>query len=351
MTRSALKVAARDLVKKLHQEEDADIRIGLVPYGEQINVGLANRNASWLSVPDDYSSSKTTTKTTGGGCYQPTTTTNVCKRWTEAGSRQVERDGEWFTETWSRHCSEYKRVNSGPKICSEPTTTTTTTVTAYKWYGCVGSRVANKRLVLDDLSPSIPYPGFVVNDKVQRCLTEIVPLTGEESTIQNAVAGMITSRSGYTPQTYIPAGLMWGINVLSKEQPYNQGLEYDAANQKPRKVIVLMTDGLNTRRVNLKGTLNVDYLKGSDFIGDTTSANSEERVETNEDTTTLCNYAKSKMIEIFTVAFKVDDGPAKTMLQDCATDAQHYYDASDPAALMAAFSGIAQSLSQVRLAR
>jgi hypothetical protein len=39
------------------------------------------------------------------------------------------------------------------------------------------------------------------------------------------------------------------------------------------------------------------------------------------------------------------------MLQGCATDAEHYYDASDPEALLAAFSGIAQSLSQVRLAR
>jgi hypothetical protein len=57
------------------------------------------------------------------------------------------------------------------------------------------------------------------------------------------------------------------------------------------------------------------------------------------------------MIEIFTVAFKVDDAAARTMLQGCATDAQHYYDASDPEALLVAFAGIAQSLRQVRLAR
>ena len=47
----------------------------------------------------------------------------------------------------------------------------------------------------------------------------------------------------------------------------------------------------------------------------------------------------------------VDDGPAKAMLESCATDASHYYDATDSTKLLAAFSGIAQSLSQVRLAR
>jgi hypothetical protein len=47
----------------------------------------------------------------------------------------------------------------------------------------------------------------------------------------------------------------------------------------------------------------------------------------------------------------VDDGDAKTMLQGCATDAQHYYDAANSEALAQAFSGIAQSLTNVRLAR
>jgi len=51
------------------------------------------------------------------------------------------------------------------------------------------------------------------------------------------------------------------------------------------------------------------------------------------------------------VAFMVDDAAAKTMLETCATDSEHYFDASDPDKLLAAFSGIAQSLSQVRLAR
>lgn len=340
-----LKTAAGNLVKELFSNEEADVRVALVPYAEQINVGTANRKAAWLSVPEDYS--KTTSTTTDGYWHQPMKNTNVCKTWKEAGSRQVEKDGVWFTETWPRSCSAYEQVPNGPQQWIPPKTTTTTTT--YKWFGCVGSRVVSKKLVLDDKSPAVKYPGYVT-DK-QKCLTEIVPLTDNENRIQTAVSGMITSRSGYTPQTFIPGGMMWGINVLSKSEPYAEGLDYDPANMKPRKVIVLMTDGLNTRRVNLTGTLNLDFLLGGALLGDTNSANAAQRVQTNTDTITLCNYAKANGVEIFTVAFRVDDGDAKTMLERCASDSAHYYDASDPDALLAAFGGIGASLTQVRLAR
>ena len=344
-----LKVAATDLVKKLHENDDADVRIALVPYAEQINVGMSNRNASWLSVPEDYTKSVTETKTTEGKWVQDTKKTDICDVWTEAGSRQVEKDGVWITETWDRYCSKYKYVDVGEPYWKEPETKTTTTTTRYKWYGCVGSRVSSKNLLLDDLSPGVPYPGYV--DTKQKCLTEIIPLTSDKDTILKGITGMITSRSGYTPQTYIPGGLMWGVNVLSNTLPFNEGAPYDPANSKPRKVIVLMTDGLNTRRVNVTGTLNLDYLKGGALIGDTNTANDTQRSNVNKDTTTLCDYAKTNKIEIFSVAFMVNDGPAKTMLEGCATDSSHYYDASDSAKLLASFESIAQSLTQVRLAR
>ena len=338
-----LKIAAAGLVTELHKNEDADVRIALVPYAEQLNVGLGLRNESWLSVPDDYTKTVTTTKE--GYWYQPMKNTKTCRTWQEAGSRQVEKDGVWVTESWPRRCTAYEQVPNGPKKWVPPKTTTT--VTAYKWFGCIGARVKSGHLVLDDGQPSVKYPGFV--NTSQKCVTEIVPLTDSEDTIQSAVSGMVTSRPGYVPQTYIPGGMMWGINVLSKSEPYSQALDYDTSNVKPRKVIVLMTDGLNTRRTNLTGTLNLNFLLGGPLLGDTNSANAAQRDQTNADTLALCDYAKSKGIEIFSVAFKVDDQDAKDMLETCATDATHYYDASDSELLLAAFAGIGESLTRVRL--
>lgn len=103
-----------------------------------------------------------------------------------------------------------------------------------------------------------------------------------------------------------------------------------------------MTDGLNSRSVQKTGA-NAGFYN--------TANTPEQQAPVNTDTETVCTYAKSKKIEVFSIAFMVDDGAGKTMLQNCATDANHYYDASDSSKLLAAFSGIAQSLSQVRLAR
>jgi Flp pilus assembly protein TadG len=320
-----LKEAATDLVEKLFDDEDADVRIGLVPYAEQINVGTHNRKQSWLSVPEDYSK---TTPATEGYWYQPQKKTSNCKKWKEAGSRKVEKDGIWVTETWGRSCSEWEMVDDGPKKWQPGKAAYTT---QYKWHGCIGSRIDRGKLVLDDQSPTVKYPGYVASGKT--CLTEVLPLTDDKNTVKNAIKAMTTKYD-----TYIPAGVIWGVNVLSPTAPMTEGADYDIANRKPRKVMVLMTDGLNTRRVNMSN-------------GGYTSATAAQRIHTNTDTKTACDYAKSRNIEIFSVAFKVDDANAKALLQYCAASADHYYDASDPDKLMAAFSDIAQSLRQVRLAR
>jgi hypothetical protein len=47
----------------------------------------------------------------------------------------------------------------------------------------------------------------------------------------------------------------------------------------------------------------------------------------------------------------VDNADAKSTVEGCASDKNHYYDASGPGELLAAFSNIAQSLNRVRLTR
>ncbi len=47
----ALRTAAIDLVESLFQSEDADVKIGIVPFAQYVNVGAGNGTASWLSNP------------------------------------------------------------------------------------------------------------------------------------------------------------------------------------------------------------------------------------------------------------------------------------------------------------
>ena len=50
---SSLKVAATDMISKLMKmkSDGADVKIGIVPFGNYVNVGIANRVEPWLAVP------------------------------------------------------------------------------------------------------------------------------------------------------------------------------------------------------------------------------------------------------------------------------------------------------------
>ena len=48
---STMRNAARDLVKTLFESEDADVKIGVVPFAQYVNVGTSYAAASWLDNP------------------------------------------------------------------------------------------------------------------------------------------------------------------------------------------------------------------------------------------------------------------------------------------------------------
>ena len=76
-----------------------------------------------------------------------------------------------------------------------------------------------------------------------------------------------------------------------------------------------------------------------------------QAAQTRADTLAICKNIKDRNIEIFSVAFAVDSADSRSLLQTCATDGTHYFDATDSTALNLAFSQIADALTQVRLAR
>ena len=57
---------------------------------------------------------------------------------------------------------------------------------------------------------------------------------------------------------------------------------------------------------------------------------------------------KDAKIEVYTVGFQVSSA-SKTFLTHCATDANHYYDATSEIALQASFRDIALKIATLRL--
>lgn len=323
---AALKSASRLLVDELMQRNDGKVRIGVVPYGDYVNVGVANRSQPWVSVPADYQT------TSARVCTKRTTEQRNCRRSPTPRTCTTVVDGISRT----RDCT--------PQICDTVTVPEYETcsgggTTRYRWYGCVGSRFEGQ-LRLNDERPEKTYPGLL--SPSQNCLTPITPLTDQKTTVVSAIQSLVVNVGGYQPQTYIPSGLIWGVNVLSPSAPMTEGAAYHSENRNPRKIMVLMTDGENTLRFEPSNGRHIAPSSSG-------TSGAQQLRATNDDTTAICAYAKAQKIEVFTVALGVASSQARNMLEDCATGSDHYFDARDTTALRAAFSSIARSINKVRL--
>jgi len=335
---TVLKAAAKNLITTVLTAGGSNVKIGIVPFADYVNVGTGNRGESWISVPADYSDVKTTT--TPAVPYTCTTisTKQVCTKGTPATCTKY-TDGVPSTYDCTPSTCVTQAVTPYQQCSGGTPEKTTTTTTNYKWYGCVYTRNNGSNLLMPDQTTGTLYKGFVATS--QTCLNPIVPLTSDKTTLTTAIDNLVINIGSYKPSTYIPDGMVWGVNVLSAAAPFSQGAAYDPANKLPRKALVLMTDGANTRVFNSNGT-------HSDLSSNATTA-ATQVTKVNTDTSAVCTEAKAKKIEVFTVAFAVTDVAAKTMLQGCASGLDHYYDATDAAALAAAFQSIGQSLTSLRL--
>ena len=139
--------------------------------------------------------------------------------------------------------------------------------------------------------------------------------------------------------TYIPAGLVWGWRVLSKNAPYTQGVDYTTANTKNiKKVIVLMTDGANTCK-RFDGKVK----KGRGYMQCGTSS-----TEADKTMLRLCKNIKDRNIGIVTVAFDVRSSRIKKLLAECANLGSYEPSSGE---LEKVFGNIARKISRLYLSR
>ena len=228
--------------------------------------------------------------------------------------------------------------------------------TQYTWYGCMGSRDDDLAVAEDNYGTKVPGVMMNLDSSVNygdesapyeswRCPgAPIVDLTKTKSSITTGITNM--TAVGWT---YIPGGLSWGWRVLSDQAPFTTGVPY--GTEDVTKVIVLMTDGENTRAPkpwNNDTTINhVGAVRGhSVTTGEGAAA------QANTLTENLCTNIKTENIVIFTIAFEVDDGsPVETLMRNCAGNGGQFFDADDSTQLEDAFRQIGLSLLNLRLSQ
>jgi hypothetical protein len=267
---------------------------------------LSRRNKPWIDVDPDK------TVTGAKTCWDtyPNATKSNC--------RQVPNISDGVQQGTYEQCD----WNYGAPVqqCGIPTQT-------FTWNGCVGSRP-------EPLDESLGSLGtHYVGLSNEWCTSELVELTDSKTTLHDKIDGFVA-----TGETYVPAGLLWGWNMLNPDEPLSKAKTADAIKSMGgTKALVLMTDGQNTLAPYSP------IHRGWDGASDWAKGDAK--------TKTLCENIKADGIVVYTVSFMVTDAGAKSLLQSCATDATKAFSADSAASLATAFKEIGHSMTAMRLSK
>ena len=303
----ALKTAAQSLIDKAYEATNAaeHVKISVVPFAQYVNVGMGNRDKPWMSVDADSSTEKESC-----GYYSPVIGTSNCRMETFTSYN----DG--VPSTYESEVCDYE-YGEQEYQCHTYTDNDT-------WYGCAGSR--DTPLDTRDESYDTPVPG--VMDVT--CGSELAPLTDDVDLLRSQIDALVA-----TGNTYIPSGLFWGWTTLSPHEPFDEAHGYGEKVNGPtiRKVLVLMTDGQNT--------MSATYPEHGGSDAEAANTVTEE----------LCTNVKAAGIDIFTVAFEIDDVDTKVLMRKCASNPSFFFDAADETELEESFLLIAENFSSLHLSK
>lgn len=319
---STLKTAATSLINTVMKSSSA--RVGIVPFANYVQIGAGYRNADWIDVDPDIS--EPWCAWSGSSSY------GTC----DYEDYPCTIDGVVFTCKRPINCKWTKNTETPEWKCG---------VTEYKWGGCVMSRMSNGEYLTTITNPSSPrYVGRVTKSASMRppnsdgggcSLMAITELTNNKSTVLQAFGWFYPNG-----ETFIPDGLIWSWNMLTKEAPLTSARsQAEMGSLGGKRALVLMTDGFNTRYAGTGGW-------HFPIAGDPA-----KQAKADGATREICSRMKAEGITIYTVAFSVADTSIKSILRNCATSAAKFFDAADTAALNESFTKIGAELQRVRLSQ
>lgn len=380
----AAQTAAVDLVRQLQSGSSSSdtVRISLVPFSDTVrvdpgfgataNVAGANR-LPWLSQSPNHTGSTGTTGifSTGvnrfqlldnmrigwGGCIESRPYPYDVRDTAPATSNQATMFVPYFSpdtpdadqindNTWRRYDRYNDYIDEGTDgisgILSEIQRHLTTALRLQAWTGLTRDTTkytyARRRSGIGtSLGPN------------QGCaLQPVVRLTNNFQSVTTAIQSM---QAGGT--TNVPMGLVWGWHTLSPNAPFADGAAY--SDSRVRKIVVLLTDGDNVNNTTANPD-NSEYT-GVGFIWqgrlgtdmDVASSAQRRADRLDERFTELCRNMNNQGITIYTIGVQVSS-QSQRLLSGCAGDSNRFFNVSNSAGIGTAFSQIAGSIDQIRIA-
>jgi Mg-chelatase subunit ChlD len=189
------------------------------------------------------------------------------------------------------------------------------------------------------------------------CPRPIVELTNDEERLHAEINLMKPHNrtGGNHSGTNVAQGLLWAWRVLSKEEPYNQGADYE--DGETQKVLVLLSDGRNQVVSNGEVTRS-DYTSYGYLAEERMGSAIDYRVA--EQTidgkvARVCEKIKAKGIRLYTILFQVDFEATQDIFRACAStgdDGQPLYQYVPTAeALQEAFNQIGKDMTEIYVSR
>jgi len=283
---TALKTATKGLLDQLKSAavNNGDVYVSIIPFSKDVNVGKNNYNATWID-------------------------------WTEWN----EDNGDDVSTTT---CTK----NGKKKKCT--TSTTWMPDNHNTWNGCVTDRGNQGAPSSDNYDINVVKPNAAIKasqfaaEQYNSCPQAVMPLNYDWTSMKFLVNNM--SPDGSTNQGI---GLAHGWMSLVGGGPYPAPPAEDP-NYKYTKVIILMTDGLNTE--------NRWYDKQSSIDARQALA---------------CANAKAAGITLYTVQVNTGGDPLQNVLKNCASDPSKFFLLKSANQLVATFQQIGTALSNLRIAK
>lgn len=342
------------------------VRVGVIPFAASVNVGSQNANATWMDINGLSSIHNQNVASprkrfdlfadmgvAWGGCVEvrpaPHDVTDSLPVAAVPDSLFVPMLAPDEPDAENRAGKTYNNsylVDDGGACTPQSTTCTATSKRTGKCTSWakdpLDPAVAQARLC--KYVGQTPSGGSGPN---YNCTTQrVLPLTSTKADIQSTVDSMIASG-----MTNIGEGVMWGLRVLSPEEPFTEGRAWSDTDN--AKYMVVMTDGENTYTTydNQNKSMYGAYGYAAKNRLGTTYTQTAIKSEMNAKLIAACSAAKSKGITIYTIAFRLETDPTtQALLTACATTTDRAYRASDGTSLISAFEQIGREITTLRVA-
>lgn len=369
----ALKTATHQLLTILQNaaSNPGDVKVAIIPFSKDVNVGTGNVNASWIkwdvweaapangtpsgsvgpgsSCPysnsdEGYRCQSTPTNDSSivsnipsSGAYKGYICPSIDNGSDNSGFRYRYYNGCYNSvATWSctgSTCSCTGKSNctctgsGSSKVCIQTPWLHTWIVNDHDtWSGCVMDRDQNHdTLNTMPTGSGEPAKQFPAENNLS-CVPSV--MYGTMSYDWTALHGEVDAMQagGATNQTI---GMSWGWQAFTQGPP----LQATALPQDTTRVIIHLSDGLNTQN-------------RWDGNGSSQSNAVDARMAA------ACANAKADGIVVYTVYVDLNGTNGNsTVMQNCATDANHYFDLTTSGQIISTFNQIGQTLANLHVSQ